>query len=39
MRMDNHQTGKATLLSFSDFDFQTGLTAQDFDPEVLGRLR
>jgi outer membrane lipoprotein-sorting protein len=39
MRMDNHRTGKATLLSFSDFDFQTGLTVQDFDPDVLRRLR
>jgi len=39
MRMDNHQTGKATLLSFSEFDFQTGLTPQDFEPDVLRRLR
>jgi outer membrane lipoprotein-sorting protein len=39
MRMDNHQTGKATLLSFSDFVFQTGLTVRDFDPDVLRRSR
>lgn len=38
MRMENHQTQKTTLLSFSTFDFQTGLTAQDFDPSVLRRL-
>jgi hypothetical protein len=39
MRMDNHQTGKTTVLAFSDFDFQTGVTARDFDPGVLSRLR
>lgn len=39
MRMDNHQTDKTTVLSFSTFEFQTGLTVRDFDPSVLRRLR
>jgi outer membrane lipoprotein-sorting protein len=39
MRMVNHQTKKTTTLSFSTFEFQTGLTARDFDPSVLRRLR
>ncbi|HEX6259600.1 MAG TPA: outer membrane lipoprotein-sorting protein [Woeseiaceae bacterium] len=39
MRMDNHQTGKTTVLSFSAFEFQIGLTARNFDPGVLHRLR
>lgn len=39
MRMNNHQTQKTTVLSFSDFEFQTGLTERDFDPSVLRRVR
>jgi len=39
MRMVNHQTKKTTVLSFSTFEFQTGLTARDFDPSVLRRMR
>lgn len=39
LRMENHQTQKATVLSFSDFEFQTGLSERDFDPSVLRRLR
>jgi hypothetical protein len=39
LRMENHQTGKTTALSFADFGFQTGMTARDFDPGVLRRLR
>lgn len=39
MRMENHQTGKTTVLSFVPFEFQTGLTAQDFEPAMLRRLR
>lgn len=35
MRMDNRQTQKTTVLSFSSFEFQTGLTARDFDPSRL----
>lgn len=39
MRMNNHQAQKTTVLSFSDFEFQTGLTERDFDPSMLRRLR
>lgn len=39
MRMDNHLSNKTTVLSFASFEFQTGLTARDFDPSVLRRLR
>ena len=39
MRMENHQTQKTTVLSFAAFDFQSGLTARDFDPSVLRRVR
>ncbi len=39
MRMQNHQTGKVTILQFGEFKFQTGLTDQDFDPSALRRLR
>lgn len=39
MRMENHQTEKTTVLTFTPFRFQTGLTAQDFEPAMLRRLR
>jgi outer membrane lipoprotein-sorting protein len=39
MRMENHQTGKTSLLEFGEFQFKTGLTDQDFDPGALRRLR
>ncbi len=39
MRMENHLTGKTTVLTFTPFQFRTGLTARDFDPAVLRRLR
>ncbi|MFQ6004460.1 MAG: outer membrane lipoprotein-sorting protein [Woeseia sp.] len=39
MRMENHQTGKTTMLAFGEFQFSTGLTDQDFDPSALRRLR
>jgi len=39
MQMENHQTGKITVLTFSDFRFQTGLTPRDLDPAALRRLR
>jgi len=38
-RMENHLTQKRTLLSFSPYEFQTGLTEQAFDPSSLRRLR
>ena len=39
MRMENHQTQKTTVLSFSTFEFRTGLSERDFDPSVLRRVR
>lgn len=39
MRMENHQTGKITVLSFTPFEFSTGLSSQDFEPAMLRRLR
>lgn len=39
LRMENHQTEKATLLTFDDYAFQTGLTERDFDPNALRNLR
>ena len=39
MRMDNHRTQKSTVLEFSEFAFQTGLSARDLDPSALRRLR
>jgi|TARA_R110001592_G_scaffold254129_3_gene517537 outer membrane lipoprotein-sorting protein len=39
LRMDNIQTGKATVLTFDTYDFQTGLTEQTFSPEALKRIR
>lgn len=39
MFMDNHQTGKSTLLVWSDYEFRTGLTDRDFDRNSLKRAR
>ncbi len=39
MLMTNHQNGKVTQLSFSDFKFRTGLTAQDFNKNSLKRAK
>ena len=39
MLMVNHQTGKSTLLKWSDFRFRTGLTDRDFDKNSLKRAR
>jgi len=38
-RMENHQTGKSTVLKFSDYTFNTGLTDRDFVKGVLKRQR
>ena len=35
--MVNHQTGKQTTLTFKNYEFQTGLTAQDFSQNSLMR--
>lgn len=39
LTMDNHLTGRSTILDFGPFDFQTGLAPEDFDPSVLRRVR
>lgn len=39
MFMENHQTGKTTQLTWSDYRFQTGLTDRDFDRNSLKRMR
>ena len=37
MFMDNHQTGKSTLLVWRDYEFDTGLGDRDFDRNSLKR--
>ncbi|MFV2060977.1 MAG: outer membrane lipoprotein-sorting protein [Gammaproteobacteria bacterium] len=37
--MENHQTGKTTVLTFSDFKFQNGYSARDFQQTSLKRAR
>jgi outer membrane lipoprotein-sorting protein len=39
MYMVNHQTGKSTRLTWTDYKFKTGLTERDFDRNVLKRVR
>jgi len=39
MHMENHQTGKSTVLTWSDYSFQTGLTERDFNRNNLDRVR
>jgi len=39
MEMENHQTGKRTILTWSDYEFQTGLTDKNFSSNSLKRLR
>ena len=39
MKMRNHKTGKSTDLTFSDFEFKTGLDENDFVKDVLRRAR
>jgi len=39
MFMENHQTGKTTLLSWKNYKFGNGLTARDFDRNSLKRAR
>ena len=39
MHMENHQTGKSTRLTWSDYKFKTGLTERDFDRNSLKRTR
>ena len=37
MNMVNHQTGKSTLLEWSNYEFKTGLTERDFRSQTLKR--
>jgi len=37
MEMVNHQTGKSTLLEWTDYAFKTGLDENDFRPQSLKR--
>jgi len=39
MEMVNHQTGKSTVLQWSNFHFKTGLSDRDFDKNSLKRTR
>ena len=39
MDMVNHLTGKSTLLEWTDYQFQTGLTDRDFRSQSLKRLK
>jgi outer membrane lipoprotein-sorting protein len=39
LEMQNHQTGKFTLLEFHDYQFQVGLSEQDFKKNALKRSR
>jgi outer membrane lipoprotein-sorting protein len=39
MDMVNHQTGKSTLLEWSEYQFKTGLSARDFRSQTLKRVR
>lgn len=39
MFMENHQTGKSTRLIWQDYEFQSGLSEQDFNRSSLKRAR
>lgn len=39
MIMTNHQTGKSSILTYSDYQFKTGLKDSDFKKSKLKRLR
>ncbi|RLA08796.1 MAG: outer membrane lipoprotein-sorting protein [Gammaproteobacteria bacterium] len=39
MTMINHQSGKSTVLEWSDYKFKTGLTDNDFRKNILKRIR
>ena len=39
MLMDNHQTGKSTILKWENYKFKTGLTDKDFSRNSLKRAR
>jgi hypothetical protein len=37
--MENHQTGKTTLLQWHDYKFGNGFSERDFDNNALKRVR
>ena len=37
--MENHLTGKSTIMSWSGFKFRTGLSDRDFSQSSLKRVR
>jgi len=39
MDMVNHLNGKGTLLEWTDYQFQTGLTDRDFRSQSLKRIK
>ena len=39
MHMENHQTGKSTVLLWTEYEFKTGLDEADFDRNSLQRMR
>lgn len=39
MYMENHQTGKSTLLTWSNYTFKNGLTDRDFNRNSLKRAK
>ena len=39
MHMINHQTGKETTLTWTDYEFQSGLSDRDFNQNSLQRAR
>jgi outer membrane lipoprotein-sorting protein len=39
MNMENHQTGKSTLLEWTDYQFKTGLSERDFRSQTLKRVK
>ena len=39
MNMVNHQTGKSTLLEWTDYEFKTGLSDRDFRSQSLQRIK
>ncbi len=39
MFMQNHQTGKSTVLKWPNYEFKTSVAGRDFNPNALPRLR
>jgi hypothetical protein len=39
MTMENHQSGKSTVILLKNIQFQVGLTDRDFDRATLKRIR